>query len=75
MKNLAYGADYRYAHDEPGAFAAGENYFPASLRDRHYYHPSDRGLEQKIADKLRHLRELDKHSTIRRYDQDHSHSR
>ncbi|MCZ6828223.1 MAG: replication-associated recombination protein A [Gammaproteobacteria bacterium] len=75
MKNLEHGADYRYAHDEPGAFAAGENYFPASLKDRRYYHPSDRGLEQKIAEKLRHLRELDKHSTIRRYDQDHPPSR
>ena len=69
MKEMEHGADYRYAHDEPGAFAAGENYFPASLQDRCYYHPSDRGLEQKIAEKLRHLRELDKHSTIRRYNQ------
>ena len=69
MKEMEHGADYRYAHDEPGAFAAGENYFPASLQDRCYYHPSDRGLEQKIAEKLRRLRELDKHSTIRRYNQ------
>ena len=63
-----HGAEYRYAHDEPGAFAAGENYFPESLRDRQYYFPTDRGLEQKIADKLQHLRDLDKRSTIRRYE-------
>ncbi len=63
-----HGAEYRYAHDEPGAFAAGENYFPESLRDRQYYFPTDRGLEQKIAEKLQHLRDLDKRSTIRRYE-------
>jgi putative ATPase len=74
MKKMEHGADYRYAHDEPGAYAAGENYFPAALKDQRYYHPSDRGLEQKIAEKLRYLRELDKNSTIRRYDQDHPHS-
>ena len=48
MKSLDYGQDYRYAHDEPEAFAAGENYFPEALADKHYYHPVDRGLEQKI---------------------------
>ena len=63
-----HGADYRYAHDEPGAFAAGENYFPESLKDRRYYFPTERGLEQRIAEKLEQLRDLDKHSTIRRYD-------
>ncbi len=63
-----HGADYRYAHDEPEAFAAGENYFPEPLKDRQYYFPSDRGLEQKIAEKLAYLRDLDKRSTIRRYD-------
>lgn len=75
MKEMEHGADYRYAHDEPGAFAAGENYFPAALKDQRYYHPSDRGLEQKIAEKLRYLRELDKNSTMQRYDQDHPQSR
>jgi putative ATPase len=75
MKDMDHGAEYRYAHDEPGAFAAGENYFPEALRDRQYYHPVERGLEQKIAEKLRHLRELDKSSTIRRYDQDQPPSR
>ena len=67
-KSMAHGAEYRYAHDEEGAFAAGENYFPEALKDRQYYFPVDRGLEQKIAEKLRYLRERDKTSTIRRYD-------
>ena len=68
MKQMEHGADYRYAHDEPQAFAAGENYFPESLRDARYYYPVARGLEQKIKDKLAHLRELDKQSTMRRYE-------
>ncbi|MCB1677894.1 MAG: replication-associated recombination protein A [Halioglobus sp.] len=68
LREMEHGAGYRYAHDEAGAYAAGENYFPPALRDRQYYHPVDRGLELKIRDKLRHLRELDKTSTLRRYD-------
>ncbi|MFV8817249.1 replication-associated recombination protein A [Haliea sp. E17] len=68
MKSLDHGAEYRYAHDEEGAYAAGENYFPPELQDRVYYHPVDRGLEQKIREKLAYLRERDKTSTIRRYD-------
>ena len=68
MREMDHGADYRYAHDEEGAYAAGENYFPPALRDRQYYHPVDRGLEQKIREKLQYLRERDKTSTIRRYD-------
>jgi putative ATPase len=68
MKNMEHGADYRYAHDEQGGYAAGENYFPEELKDRQYYHPVDRGLEQKIQEKLKYLRERDKNSTIRRYD-------
>jgi putative ATPase len=67
-EDMGHGADYRYAHDEPEAFAAGENYFPESLRERSYYQPTDRGLEKRIAEKLAHLRELNKRSTIRRYD-------
>jgi putative ATPase len=65
---MGHGEEYRYAHDEPGAYAAGENYFPESLKDRRYYHPVDRGLEQRIAEKLESLRQLDKKSTIRRYE-------
>ncbi len=67
-KSMEHGADYRYAHDEEGAYAAGESYFPEGLKDRQYYFPVERGLEQKIAEKLRYLRERDKTSTIRRYD-------
>ena len=59
MKDLGYGRDYRYAQDEPGAYAAGENYFPAGVAGG-YYHPTDRGLEAKIRERLEHLRELDR---------------
>lgn len=68
MKAMEHGADYRYAHDEPEAYAAGENYFPEALKDTRLYFPVERGLEQKIQDKLDYLRERDKNSTIRRYD-------
>ena len=67
MKELGYGGEYRYAHDEPEAYAAGESYFPEPLQDTRYYQPVDRGLEKKIAEKLNYLRELDKNSKIRRY--------
>ena len=56
MKALDYGKDYRYAHDEDGAFAAGEHYFPDALQGRRYYEPVERGLEIKIREKLRVLR-------------------
>jgi len=60
MKELDYGKEYRYAHDELDAYAAGENYFPETMPQRHYYQPVNRGLEIKIAEKLAHLRALDK---------------
>ena len=60
MKSLDYGKAYRYAHDEPEAYAAGENYFPDQLAGTRYYQPVDRGLEIKIKEKLRHLQALDK---------------
>jgi putative ATPase len=60
MEKLGHGRDYRYAHDEPEAYAAGERYFPDQMGERRYYSPSDRGLETRIAEKLAHLRELDK---------------
>lgn len=60
MKELGYGRKYRYAHDEPEAYAAGENYFPDELHNRSYYHPTPRGLEAKISEKLAYLRKLDK---------------
>ena len=59
MKNLGYGKDYRYAHEEEEAYAAGENYFPEGMPDVEWYRPTDRGLEAKIAERLAHLRELD----------------
>jgi putative ATPase len=58
MKQLDYGKGYRYAHNEEGAFAAGENYWPEGLTPQGFYQPVDRGLEIRIADKLRELRAL-----------------
>jgi len=60
MKELGYGKEYRYAHDEPDAYAAGENYFPEEMTPRNYYQPVNRGLEIKIAEKLARLKALDK---------------
>jgi putative ATPase len=59
MKELGYGKSYRYAHDEPEAYAPGENYFPEGMREVEWYRPTDRGLEARIVEKLAHLRELD----------------
>jgi putative ATPase len=59
MKQLDYGKDYRYAHNEEGGYAAGENYFPDGMPAVSFYEPTERGLEGKIAEKLAHLRELD----------------
>ncbi|TVV43796.1 replication-associated recombination protein A [Thalassolituus sp. C2-1] len=67
MKQLDYGAEYRYAHDEPDAFAAGENYFPPELKDTQLYEPVNRGLESKIRQKLEHLQQLNQQSTQQRY--------
>ncbi|HEY9107527.1 MAG TPA: replication-associated recombination protein A [Roseateles sp.] len=59
MKELGYGKAYRYAHDEPNAYAAGEQYLPEGLEDQRWYEPVPRGMEVKIAEKLAHLRQLD----------------
>ena len=59
MKNLGYGSEYRYAHDEENAYAAGEQYLPDGIESKRWYEPTDRGLEGKIRDKLNALRELD----------------
>jgi putative ATPase len=59
MKNLGYGEDYRYAHDEEGGYAAGENYFPEGMPEVEWYRPTDRGLEARIREKLETLRGLD----------------
>ncbi|WP_444925179.1 replication-associated recombination protein A [Microbulbifer sp. DLAB2-AF] len=66
-KSLSHGAEYRYAHDEPDAFAAGENYFPEEIADREYYQPVPRGLELKISEKLQVLRRLNSESDQQRY--------
>ena len=65
MKELGFGSEYRYAHDEPEAYAAGENYLPEGMARQNWYKPTPRGLEQKIADKLAHLRELDRKAKIK----------
>jgi putative ATPase len=57
MKELGYGEDYRYAHDEPDAIATGEQYFPDDMSPRTYYHPVPRGLEIKIREKLAKIRQ------------------
>jgi putative ATPase len=67
MKNMNYGAQYRYAHDEPGGYAAGENYLPEALKDKRYYFPVERGLEEQIRQKLDYLRSLDAASDNKRY--------
>ncbi|WP_044470727.1 replication-associated recombination protein A [Mannheimia massilioguelmaensis] len=67
MKNLGYGTEYRYAHDEPNAYAAGENYFPIELKDTILYEPTDRGMEIKIKEKLDWLKAQNKHSNKQRY--------
>lgn len=59
MKELGYAQGYRYAHDEPDGYAAGEDYFPEGMPAVRYYEPVDRGLEIRIAERLRRLRELD----------------
>jgi len=60
MKDLGHGRDYRYAQDEPDAYAAGENYFPEGMPAVKWYVPTERGLEAKIGEKLSQLRELDR---------------
>ncbi|GHA24703.1 replication-associated recombination protein A [Oceanisphaera arctica] len=59
MKELGHGAEYRYAHNEPGAYAAGETYMPEALAERRYYQPSERGFELKVGAKLDYLKSLD----------------
>lgn len=67
MKSMDYGAEYRYAHDEPGAYSAGESYLPEAIAEQCFYQPVDRGLEKKILQKLEYLRSLDQNSPQRRY--------
>ena len=60
MKELGYGKLYRYAHDEPDAYAAGETYLPDGIEAMQWYRPTSRGLEGKISEKLNFLKELDR---------------
>ena len=59
MKELCFGHEYRYAHDEPNAYAAGETYPPDHMKESGWYHPAPRGLEGKIAEKLATLKKWD----------------
>jgi putative ATPase len=59
MKELGYGHAYRYAHDEPNAYAAGETYLPEGMAEPGWYEPVPRGLEIKLAEKLQQLRQWD----------------
>lgn len=68
MKEMGYGEEYRYAHDEPNAYAAGESYFPPELNHTRYYFPTNRGLETKIGDKLDYLSSLNAKSPQKRYE-------
>jgi putative ATPase len=65
MKELGHGQAYRYAHDEPEAYAAGETYLPEGMREPQWYQPVARGLEIKIAEKLAYLREKDRQALKR----------
>jgi len=68
MKQLDYGKDYRYAHEEAGGYAAGENYFPEGMAEVSFYEPTNRGLEAKIAEKLARLHELDEAANRKKQD-------
>ena len=70
MKQLGYGDEYRYAHDEPEAYAAGEYYLPEQLPEQRFYQPVARGLELKIGEKLKHLANLDRLSPRQRREHD-----
>lgn len=66
MKQLGFGEGYRYAHDEPGAYAAGEQYLPDELAGQAFYQPSERGMEKQLSEKLRYLKQLDAQSPKKR---------
>ena len=66
MKELDYGKQYRYAHDESEAYAAAEQYLPDELAGSRFYNPVERGLEIKIAEKMQRLKELDKRELYKR---------
>lgn len=67
-KDLGHGQEYRYAHNEENAFAAGENYFPETIKDTCFYEPTDRGLEKQLKEKLQFLNQLNQEAVDKRYD-------
>lgn len=67
MKDEDFGSEYRYAHDEPNAYAAGEVYLPEAVKDVEFYKPTDRGVEAKISAKMDYLKSLDLASSNKRY--------
>lgn len=67
-KSMGYGEEYRYAHDEEGGFAAGENYFPPEMKDAQFYHPLNTGLETRIKEKLEAYRALNEKAKNKRYE-------
>ena len=69
-RELGYGKDYRYAHDEENGFAAGENYFPQSMQHERFYFPKDSGLEKRIKEKLDYFRQLNAQADNKRYEND-----
>ena len=66
-RDLGHGEGYRYAHNEPNAFAAGESYFPEALGEIELYQPTDRGLEKQLVEKRNYLRMLNEQSNDKRY--------
>lgn len=68
LASIGAGEDYRYAHLEENAYAAGENYFPESLKDSQFYHPTNRGFEKRMQEKLKSLRQMDQASQRKRYE-------
>ncbi|TNE80033.1 MAG: replication-associated recombination protein A [Gammaproteobacteria bacterium] len=67
LKSMGHGESYRYAHDEPEAFAAGESYLPEAIHDRRYYQPVNRGLEIKLREKRERLQRMNAESASKRY--------
>jgi putative ATPase len=65
-KDLGHGDEYRYAHNEPNAFAAGECYFPSEISNTQLYEPTDRGLEKQLREKLNYLNTLNRNSNDQR---------
>jgi putative ATPase len=64
---MGYAKDYQYAHDNAGGYSAGQTYFPEEMGEQRYYHPVDRGLEQRIAERLKQWRALDAVATTDRH--------